>query len=51
MMDGVPIPKPSTFISSSLELKGSAFIFNASLDSRLLANDGSEWMMTKVEML
>jgi hypothetical protein len=47
MMDGVPIPRPSTFISSSVELKGYAFILNASLDPRLLASDGGEWMIPR----
>ncbi len=50
-MDGVPIPRPSTLISSSPKPKGSTFIPNASLDSKLHASDGGEWMMTKEEML
>lgn len=50
-MQFVPIPRPSTLISSSPKPKGSAFIPNASLDSRLPTNDGGEWMMTKVKML
>jgi len=51
MMDGVPIFRPTTFISNSHELEGFAFIPNALLDSILLAGYGGEWMMTKAEML
>jgi len=40
MMDGVPIPRPTTLSSSSLELVGSTSILNASLDSRLLSDCG-----------
>ncbi len=50
-MDGVPILRPTTFISSSHEFEGFAFILNALLDSILLVGYGGEWMMTKVEML
>ncbi len=49
-MDGVPIRRPTTFTSSSLELVGSTSILNASLDSRLLIDCG-EQMMIKVKML
>jgi hypothetical protein len=51
MMDGVPILRPTTFISKSHELEGFAFIPNALLDSILLAGYGGEWMMIKTEML
>ncbi len=51
MMDGVPIPRPTTLIFSSLELEGFTSIPNASLDSKLHVGDGGEWMMTKAEML
>jgi hypothetical protein len=50
MMDGVPIPRPTTPSSNSLELVGSTFILNASLNSRLL-NVCGERMMIKVKML
>ncbi len=51
MMDGVPIPRPTTPISSSLELEGSTFVPNASLESRLPIGDGGEQMMTNAKML
>jgi hypothetical protein len=51
MMDGVPFHMLATLFSSSPKHEGFAFILNASLDSRLFACDGGEWMMTKVEML
>jgi len=50
-MDGVPILRLTTHISSSFELEGSTSIPNASLESKLPISDGGEWMMTKVEML
>jgi len=51
LMDGVPILRLTTHISSSFELEGSTSIPNASLESKLPISDGGEWMMTKVEML
>ncbi len=51
MMDGVPIPRPTAPISSSLELEGFTSILNASLESKLHVGDGGEWMMTKAKML
>jgi hypothetical protein len=50
MMDGVPIPRPTTLNSNFLELAGSTSILNAYLDSRLLSDCG-ERMMMKVRML
>jgi hypothetical protein len=43
MMDGVPIPRPTTHIFSSFELEGSTSIPNESLESKLPINDGGEW--------
>jgi hypothetical protein len=51
MMDGVPLHRLATLISNSTECEGFASILNASLDSRLLACDGGEQMMTKAKML
>lgn len=51
MMDGVPIPRPTTLNFSSFELKGFTSIPNAYLDSRSLINHGGEQMMTKAKML
>lgn len=50
MIEGVPIPRPTTLSSSSLELVGSTSILNAYLDSRLLSDCGKR-MMIKVKML
>jgi hypothetical protein len=51
MMDGVPIPRPTTPICNSLELEGFASIPNASLESKLHVSDGGEQMMTNAKML
>ncbi len=51
MMDGVPFHRLTIFISNSPEHEEFTYILSASLDSRLLAYDGGEQMMTKVEML
>jgi hypothetical protein len=51
MIDGVPILRLATLISSTPKLEGSTSILNASLESRLHVSDGGEWMMTKAEML
>jgi hypothetical protein len=51
MIDGVPFHRLAKLISSSPECEGFASILNASLDSRLPACDGGEWMMTKAKML
>jgi hypothetical protein len=50
MTDGVPILKPTTLSSSSLDLAGFAYILNASLDSRFLSDCG-ERMMINMKML
>ncbi len=51
MMDGVPLHRLATLISSSPKREGFASILNASLDSKLPACDGGEQMMTKAKML
>jgi hypothetical protein len=51
MMDGVPIPRPTTLNFSSFEPKGSTSIPNAYLDSRLHISHGGEQMMTNAKML
>jgi hypothetical protein len=51
MMDGVPIPRPTTLIFSYLKFEGFAYIPNTFLVSRLHVGDGGAWVMTKVEML
>jgi len=51
MMDGVPFHRLTILISNSPKHEEFAYILSASLDSRLLACDGGERMMTKVEML